>query len=60
MSLGSLDNPVRVIPAKQFGIEGRVPFLESITSLPGTRTEDDVPQQEMARLKSRQHPDRPG
>lgn len=59
VSLGSLDDPARVVPAKQFGIEGRLAFVATLTSLPGTRTEDDVPPAEMARLKSRQHPDRP-
>lgn len=60
VSLGSLDDPVRVVPAKQYGIESRLPFLATLTSLPGTRTEDDVPPEAQARLKSRQHPDKPG
>jgi hypothetical protein len=59
VSLGSLDDPRRVVPAQQFGIESRVPFLATLASLPGTRTEDDTPPEVMARLKSRQHPDRP-
>jgi hypothetical protein len=59
ISLGSLDHPLRVAPARQFGIESRVPFLATLTGLPGTRTEDDIPPGEMARFKSRQHPDRP-
>jgi hypothetical protein len=59
ISLGSLDDPSRVVPAKQFGIESRLAFVSTITTLPGTRTEGDVPAAEMARFKSRQHPDRP-
>ena len=59
VSLGSLDDPARVVPARQFGVESRLPFVATLTSLPGTRTEDDIPAAEMARLKSRQHPDRP-
>lgn len=59
LSLGSLDNPSRVVPAKQFGIESQLAFVATLTTLPGTRTEDDVPASEMARLKSRQHPDQP-
>ena len=59
LSLGSLDDPSRVVPARQFGIESRLPFVATLASLPGTRTEDDVPAAEMARLKSRQHPDHP-
>jgi len=57
LSLGSLDDPTRVVPAKQFGIESRVTFLATLTGLPGTRTEDDVPPADMVRLISRQHPD---
>lgn len=57
VSLGSLDDPARVVPAKQFGIESRLPFIASIAGLPGTRTEDDVPAERLAKLKSRQHPD---
>jgi len=59
VSLGSLDDPSRVAPARQFGIESRLPFVAALASLPGTRTEDDVSPEEMARLKSRQHPDAP-
>jgi len=58
VSLGSLDDPSRVVPAKQFGLESRLPFLEAMLHAPGSRTEDDVPPKERARLKSRQHPDR--
>jgi hypothetical protein len=59
VSLGSLDDPSRVAPAKQYGIESRLAFVASLATLPGTRTEDDVPPQERARLASRQHADRP-
>jgi hypothetical protein len=59
VSLGSLDDPARVVPDKQFGIESRLPFVAMLASLPGTRTEDDIPPEEMVRLTSRQHPDRP-
>jgi hypothetical protein len=57
VSLGSLDDPRRVPPARQFGIESRLPFLATLAALPGTRTEDEIPPDMMARLKSRQHPD---
>jgi len=58
VSLGSLDAPERVRPEKQFGLEGRLPWLHEIFEMPGTRTEDDVPPAALARLASRQHPDR--
>ena len=57
VSLGSLDDPSRVVPAKQYGLESRLAFVASLADLPGTRTEDDVPPERMARYKSRQHPD---
>ena len=35
LSLGSLDDPAHVVPARQFGIESRLAFLATLTSLPG-------------------------
>jgi hypothetical protein len=58
VSIGSLDNPVVAVPANQFGVEARLPAFEMLHTLPGTRTEDDVSPEEMAKLKSLQHPDR--
>ena len=57
VSLGSLDEPARVAPARQYGLESRLDFLATLTTLPGSRTEDEVPPERMAQLKSRQHPD---
>ena len=57
VALGSLDEPSRVAPARQYGIESRLPFVATLTTLPGTRTEDEVPPERMAQLKSLQHPD---
>ena len=57
VSLGSLDDPARVIPAKQYGMESQLPFVAALTSLPGVTTEDAVPPQDRDRLRSRQHPD---
>lgn len=59
VSLGSLDEPARVVPARQYGIESRLPFVGDLAGLPGTRTEDDVPAKDLPRLASLQHPDRP-
>lgn len=57
VSLGSLDEPARVTPAKQYGLESRLPFVPSLGALPGTRTEDEVPPARLAQYRSRQHPD---
>jgi hypothetical protein len=59
VSLGSLDDPKRLPPIKQYGLESLLPFVADLTKLPGTRTEDSVPPQDRPRLASRQHPDRP-
>ena len=58
ISLGSLDDPTRVAPARQYGVESRLPYVATLTQLPGSRTEDEVPPADLMRLASRQHPDR--
>ena len=58
LSIGSLDEPAAVTPENQYGIEARHPAFELLHTLPGTRTEDDIAPEMMAKLKSRQHPDR--
>jgi hypothetical protein len=58
VSLGSLDEPLRVPPARQYGVESRLSFVATLTTLPGSRTEDEVPPERMVQYKSRQHPDR--
>jgi hypothetical protein len=57
VSIGSLDHPEAVSPANQFGIEARLPAFELLHALPGTRTEDDVPPEQLAKYTSLQHPD---
>lgn len=57
VSIGSLDQPDTVVPSTQYGIEARRAAFELLHTLPGTRTEDDVPAEELEKLKSRQHPD---
>ncbi|WP_373503354.1 GFA family protein [Aestuariivirga sp.] len=58
VSIGSLDHPERVMPAIQYGTESRLPAFAHLHTLPGTRTEDDIPADMMEKLRSRQHPDR--
>lgn len=57
VSIGSLDHPEAVAPARQYGTESRLPAFERLHTLKGSRTEDDIPAERMAKLKSRQHPD---
>jgi hypothetical protein len=58
ISIGSLDEPAAVAPERQFGIESKLPAVDVLHTLPGTRTEDEVPPDMLAKLASRQHPDR--
>jgi hypothetical protein len=46
-----------VTPENQYGIESRLPAFPLLHDLPGTRTEDDIPPEFLAKLASRQHPD---
>jgi hypothetical protein len=57
VSIGSLDEPAAVAPARQYGLESRLAAFEGLDALPGSRTEDDVPLDMAPKLKSRQHPD---
>ena len=41
VTIGSLDQPERVRPTSQSGIEARLPWLAEALALPGSRTEDD-------------------
>jgi hypothetical protein len=57
VSIGSLDEPVRVRPTKQLGIESRIAWFADLHLLPATATEDDIAPERLAELKSLQHPD---
>jgi hypothetical protein len=56
VTIGSLDQPARVRPTTQVGIESRVPWLHEALALPGKRTEDDPPPGGLAAVKSYQDP----
>jgi len=58
VSIGSLDDPSAVTPERQYGVESRLPAFAHLHELEGSRTEDDVPPEMMAKLRSRQQPDR--
>ena len=57
ISIGSLDEPARVTPEVQWGIESRLPALAILHTLRGATTEDVATPEDLARMKSRQHPD---
>jgi hypothetical protein len=57
VSIGSLDHPEDVIPARQYGAEAMLPAFPLLHTLPASTTEGDIPADILERLKSRQHPD---
>lgn len=57
LSIGSLDDPAKVVPAQQYGIESRMLWFDRLHALPGSRTEEGMPAERLAALKSHQHPD---
>ncbi len=59
IALGSLDDPSRIEPRVQYGLEARVPFFAALAGLPGEKTEDDDDKARIAaiRASNHQHPD---
>lgn len=56
VSIGSLDEPNRVHPTMQHGIEGRLPDFAGLAGMPGETT-DAWAGERAAKLATRQHPD---
>jgi len=55
---GAFDDPAAIPPTRQYGLEARLPFLDGLFQLPGTRTEQDVAATPfLAALVPHQHPD---
>jgi hypothetical protein len=59
VSIGSLDEPEKVAPKKQYGVEGRLPWFDTIVALPGDKTteQDDPSLAGKIAVSSHQHPD---
>ena len=57
IAIGSLDNPELAPPSKQVGIEAKLSWFMSLPDLPGHSTEDDRTPEDLAKLRSLQHPD---
>lgn len=55
ITIGSLDEPARVKPSDQIGIESKVPWLEEALGLPGKTTEEDLPGDILAGMENFQH-----
>jgi hypothetical protein len=57
VSIGSLDEPGRIRPEVQYGIESRLPAFATLAALPGETTEESTAPEMLAKMASRQHPD---
>jgi hypothetical protein len=57
VTIGSLDRPQDVRPARHWGVESRVPWLDALASLPAGTTDADMSAQHRERYVSHQHPD---
>ena len=58
IAAGAFDDPSLLPPVVQFGIEGKIGFVDHLHELPGERTEDDVANAPfISHIISYQHPD---
>jgi hypothetical protein len=57
VTIGSLDEPARLPPKIQYGVESRLAWCDGLFALPEQRTEDWL-KVDAAALGNRQHPDR--
>jgi hypothetical protein len=58
LAIGAFDHPEEVAPTFQWGLEGKLPYADTIPALPGGRTEDDMEVAPyLADLGPLQHPD---
>lgn len=58
LAIGAFDHPETLVPRVQFGVEGKLPYADSIPSLPNRHTLDDTEAAPfLDRIVSYQHPD---
>ncbi|MBM9914112.1 MULTISPECIES: GFA family protein [Stenotrophomonas] len=58
VAAGAFDQPERLPPTIQYGVERKLPFVDGLGRLPARRTEEDVAALEfLATIVSHQHPD---
>ncbi len=53
----SLDDPARLAPVRQYGVESKVPWFRTIDGLPAVDTEQHLTPDLAARFTNYQHPD---
>lgn len=57
IAIGTLDDPEAAPPADQAGVEAELSWFKSMPHLARQRTEDYRTPEDMAKLRSLQHPD---
>lgn len=58
LAAGAFDDPAALPPTIQYGVEGKLPFVDALHSLPGLRTEEDTGAAGfLLHIVSHQHPD---
>ncbi|WP_328804133.1 GFA family protein [Roseibium aggregatum] len=58
LAIGAFDHPQEIVPTVQYGVEGKLPYADRLTGLPGTRSEEDeIALPFLATMVSYQHPD---
>lgn len=55
---GTLDDPAAAIPTEQYGMESRLSWLDTLSEMPGSTTESNMPEAMQQAMVNRQHPDR--
>ena len=57
IAIGSLDDPEAAVPDHQVGVESLLSWFAGLSALPRETTAENRSREDLARLKSRQHPD---
>jgi len=58
LAIGAFDDPARIAPVIQYGVEGKLPYTDQMAEIPARTTEDDFQALEfLASIVSCQHPD---
>ena len=57
ISVGSLDQPEKVKPEKQIGVESRIPWMAEMHQLKEQQTDQVLSADRLVRVESYQHPD---
>lgn len=58
LSIGAFDRPAEIVPTVQWGLEGKLPYVDALAALPAHRTEEDTATAPyLDDLVSLQHPD---